>query len=363
MSEILFPHVRKEARRALRLRLALIAVVAGSVFAGFSLWLGGSYVGLLGGDVVATARVVTLGDSLGVNSSVKFRGLRVGRVVSVDSTRDKDGLYSANVVIEDKFADQIPSSVVTRVVPGTLFGAEFVDLHATVSGSMGAAAPGHATVRDGTVFAADTSAEGIRLMDTFSALYRVIDAVDPAAMDMAMSQLSGALDGRGKDLHQAVGRISALVDDYAAVEPAFYRDLELLASNLDMLADVEPDLAATLRNSIPVAQTIATKAADIEKVIAATTALSARLATFLEAHGPTLDRFLADVAPTYRAFVNGRDAFTRILQFAPGVLRNGATAVSGGAIQMLAKFSAQARAPYTSADCPRYGSLRGRNCR
>lgn len=366
MSEILFPHTRVEKRRALRLRLAAIATATLVLFAGFSLWLGGSYVGLLGGDVVVSARVVTLGDSLGVNSSVKFRGLRVGRVVSLDSTKDADGLYRAHAVIDEEFAPQIPAAALTRVVPGTLFGAEYVELREVApSGAAGAAAGGRprgGSVEDGTVLQADTSDQAIRLMDTFSALYRVIDAVDPAAVDMAVSQLADALAGRGDDLRRGVRRISALVDDYSAAEPTFYRDLDLLARNLDLLADVEPDLAATLRNSLPVARTIATKAERVNEVIAATDALTARISSFLEKEGPTLVRFLDEVRPTYDEFVRGRGPFVAMLRMGPAVLQNGAAAIVENAVQMVAKFSTRAREPYTSQDCPRYGALAGRNC-
>lgn len=369
MSEILFPHTRVEKRRALRLRLAAIATAMLVLFAGFSLWLGGSYVGLLGGDVVASARVMTLGDSLGVNSSVKFRGLRVGRVVSLDSTQDADGLYRARVVIDKEFAPQIPAAALTRVVPGTLFGAEYVELREVVSprsAGAGSAAvargPRGGSVEDGTVLQADTSEQAMRLMDTFSALYRVIDAVDPAAVDMAVSQLADALTGRGDDLRRGVRRISALVDDYSAAEPTFYRDLDLLARNLDLLADVEPDLAATLRNSLPVARTIATKAERIDEVLVASDALSAQISSFLEKEGPTLVRFLDEVRPTYDEFVRGRGPFVAMLRMAPTVLQNGAAAILENAVQMAAKFSTRAREPYTSTDCPRYGALAGRNC-
>ncbi|GGO93928.1 hypothetical protein GCM10011584_33760 [Nocardioides phosphati] len=367
MSEIVFPHTRVEARGALRLRLAVLAAVVVALFAGVSVWLGGSYVGLLGGDVAATARVMTLGDSLGVNSSVKFRGLRVGRVVSLDSARDADGLYRARVVIEDQYARDIPAGALARVVPGTLFGAEFVELRDTAGipghrGTVRAETTGGASIKDGDVLQADTSDESIRLMDTFSALYRIIDAVDPAAVDMAMSQLAGALDGRGDDLRRGVLRISKLVDDSSGVEPTFYRDLDLLSRNLGMLANVEPDLAASLRNSLPLARTISAKAKQIDAAMLAGNRLLATVSTFLEKEGPTLVRFLDELRPTYDAFVAGRGPFEAMLAKAPTVLHNGAVAIVDNAIQMAAKFSTRARQPYTSQDCPRYGALRGSNC-
>ncbi len=62
-------------------------------------------------------------------------------------------------------------------------------------------------------------------------------------------------------------------------------------------------------------------------------------------------------------FVQGTTAFEAIIGQAPGVLRNGAQAVKSGKIQMDALFSFDTIAPYGTQDCPRYGSLPGRNCR
>lgn len=358
MSDYLFP--RAASRSALELRLAALATTLATIFGVFSLWLGASYVGLIGGDVKATARVVTLGDSLGVNSPVKFRGLKVGRVVTVDNVRDAGGLYRAHIVIDDEHAGMIPSNVVARVLPGTLFGAEYVELLAPGSASAGA---GSHPLTDGTVIAADTSDETVRLMDTFSSLYRVIDQIDPVTLDKAVTQLADALDGRGDDLNGDVRRINTLVREYSDAEPTFYRDLDHITSNLDTFADVEPELAATLRNSLPVAKTISKKAKRIERLTRSTTRLSKHVNAFLGANTDTLAKLLKNTAPTYRTFASNQEEFNAILHLAPPVLDNGAGAIKGGAIQMEAKFSFGTHGPYTAADCPRYGRLVGSNCR
>jgi virulence factor Mce-like protein len=355
VSDHLFP--RAASRSALEVRLALLATVLGALFGMFSLWLGASYVGLIGGDVKATARVVTLGDSLGLNSPVKFRGLMVGRVVTVDNVRDAGRLYQAHIVIDAEHASMIPSDVVARVLPGTLFGAEFVELRQPDGGVS------EATLHDGSTIAADTSDETVRLMDTFSSLYRVIDHIDPVTLDKAVTQLAEALDGKGADLNDDVHRVTTLVRQYAEAEPTFYRDLDHLTANLDTLADVEPELAATLRNSLPVAETISDKAKRIKRLTKSTTTLSSHMDTFLGQNTGTLAKLLDNTAPVYRTFASNQDAFNAILRLAPPVLNNGAGSIKGNAVQMEAKFSFGTHPPYTAADCPRYGKLVGSNCR
>ena len=102
----------------------------------------------------------------------------------------------------------------------------------------------------------------------------------------------------------------------------------------------------------------------IDRLTRNATAISHQVAVFLEKHGNGLVTLLRETAPTYRAFVGGIGPFTEILQRAPGVLRNGATAIKDGAIRMAALFGTPQHPPtYSSADCPRYGSLEGRNCR
>ncbi len=358
VSEALFPL----PDRGLRLRLAALAAIAGLLFAAGSAWLALSFVGLVGRDVPVTVRVTTLGDSLGVNSGVKFRGLRVGRVLTLDHAVD-GGSYTAHVVIERQYAGQVPASVVARVLPGTIFGADFVDLVEPRS-SGGGAAPARA-IRAGAVIGPDTSAPTIRLMDTFSATQRVLGAIDPASMDQALSQLAAALDGRGEDIAGFVTRANRLLGEAGRAEPALYADLDLIADSLRTTADVEPALARTLRDSLPIARTIAAKAAGTERLLDSSTRLTGDMAVFLRDHGAELGAMLDAVMPTYRAFVGGIGPFETILRMAVTVLDNGAKAVKikDGAIQMRAQFLVDLMNPYSPADCPRYGSLKGSNCR
>lgn len=366
MSDVLFP--RAESALRLRLRLAAIATLAGALFAAGSLWLGLSFIGVVGHDLPVTARVTTLGDSLGVNSSVKFRGLRIGRVLTLEPGRAADGTYAAHIVIQHRYADRVPADVVARVLPGTIFGAEYIDLvpaglsHSR-SGVHPAAAVRQVPLKAGDVISADTSSATVRLMDTFDATQRVLGAIDPASMDEALSQLATALDGRGEDLRAFIGRADRLVSRATAAEPTFYADLALISRNLDTVAGLEPQLAQALRNSLPVARTIAGKARELDRLVRNSTALAAQLSGFLEQHGAQLTVLLTAVAPTYRAFVGGIDPFEAILRLAPTVLRNGAAAIKDGAIQMRARFAAAMFEPYSAADCPRYGTVAGRNCR
>lgn len=354
MSEFIFPRaVRHQA--ALRLKLAALAVVVGLLFALGAGYLGLRYLGYVGNSVTVKVRVTTLGDSLGIGSSVKYRGLRIGRVIKVTDKRAADGTYTVTAVLDPSEAKDVPAEVKARVLPGSIFGAEYIDLE-TPTVAAGA-------IRDGDVIAADTSAEAVRVMNTLDSAQRILAAVDPATLNESLSQLAGALDGKGASLHRFIEQASDLLKQARVHEPALYADLNLLATNLATSADLEPVLASAIRAALPTAAVISEKAKALEASLKAGTTLTGDLASFTVQHGQSLVSFFAAVDPTYEAFVGGINPFTAILQGAPAVLSNGAHAIRNDAIQMNAFFKADIRNPYTSADCPRYGWLRGGNCK
>ncbi|MDP2775595.1 MAG: MCE family protein [Nocardioides sp.] len=355
MSDLLYPHAQGSPR-AVRLRQFGIGALAVAVFVTVAAYLGGSYIGLLTRDLSVDARLTTTGDSLGVGSDVKFRGLRVGRVLEVVSGKEP----SARVVLMSEHADEIPGDVVARVLPGTLFGNEYVELLTPEDGPpAGSTGP----IADGAVIPADRSARTLRLMDTFSATQRLLVAVDPARLDAAISQLSSALDGRGDDLARFVRDADRLLAAWTPHEETFYEDLELIARNVDTLADIEPQLVSALQDSLPVARTIAEKERATRRLLTGGTTLLTSVNGFLTRNTDAFVTVLHSTAATIEAFSERHAPFEELLRKLPPVLVNGANAIKGTAIRMNAAIGGQFLDPYDADDCPRYGRLEGKSCR
>src|SRR5262245_55659490 len=189
-----------------RLRMLLLGAGTTLAVAVVTALVVASYVGVVTSDHRAEVRLVTVGDSLGIGSDVKFRGLRVGRVLAVTPGEHP----TASVLITQEYVDDIPGGVHARLLPSTLFGNEYVDLVAPD----GAASSAGSTVGDLDVIPADTSARTLRLMDTLASTQRLLVAVDPGRLDAAVSAVAAALDGRGDDLSRFVADGSALVDEW-----------------------------------------------------------------------------------------------------------------------------------------------------
>ncbi|WGX98508.1 MCE family protein [Nocardioides sp. L-11A] len=354
MSEFLFAHT-KAAPRTLRLRLAAAGVTGFLLLGALTGVLGLQALGVLSGDVRVTVELPTVGDTLGINSDVKYDGLRVGRVVAVDPAGP-----SAQVLVAPEHAALIPAAVTARVLPGTLFGNEYVDL-------VGADAPAASTAHlaEGAVVPADTSTATLRLMDTFSATQRLLAAVDPAQWDVALSQLADALDGRGARIAELVRDGNGFLGRWADLHPQVRTDLDLLAQDADLVADVEPQLVRTLRDTRPLARTLVRRHADVSRLLTGLPALldgEAGVTTFLRENGAATARLLNATAANLEVFAERYPAFAELLRKVPVLLRNGAAAVRNGRIQMEGVLAPQLLDPYDPADpedCPTYRGLTG----
>lgn len=386
MSEFLFPHSQVDGR-TLRLRLAgagLAGFLALGLLTGA---LGLQTLGVLSGDVRVSVQLATVGDTLGINSDVKYNGLRVGRVVDVDPVAREaetgwDG-PTAVALVDPEHADLIPAAVSARVLPGTLFGNEYVDLVPDTAGSARTPAVTRAAtsrsgsrsgsvsaqgrhLEDGDVVPADMSKATLRLMDTFSATQRLLSAVDPAQWDVALSQLADALDGRGTELAQLVRDGDAFLGRWEKLHPQVQRDLDLLTEDTQLAAEVEPMLVSALRDSRPLARTL------VQQQRATTTLLQGvsrllggkdGMTAFLREHGDETARMLNATAANLEVFAARYPSFALLLHKLPAVLRNGAAAVKNGRIQMEGVLAPQPLDPYDPSrpeDCPSYRGLEGR---
>jgi phospholipid/cholesterol/gamma-HCH transport system substrate-binding protein len=362
MSEFLFTHSKVDPL-VLRLRLAALGTAGCLLLGLFCGVLGLQALGVLSSDVRATVQLPTVGDTLGINSDVKYNGLRVGRVIEVDAR-----VREAEVLVEPEHADLIPATVHARVLPGTLFGNEYVDLvvpgrkDATrlVAAVRTGAVDEH--LSDGAVIPADTSRATLRLMDTFSATQRLLAAVDPEQWDLALSQLAGSLDGRGARLAEMVSDGDAFLARWEGVHPQVRRDLDLLTENADLLTEIEPRLVSAIRDTRPLARTLVEQEEGTTTLLAGVPRLldgRGGVTAFLRENGDETARLLNATAANLEVFAARYPSFALLLSKVPALLRNGAAAVKNDKIQMEGVLATKFYDAYDAEDCPAYRGLAG----
>ena len=334
--------------------MLLVFGTVAALFTGYAAWTGLSYVGKVGGGVRMTAFLPTSGDSLGPASNVKYHGLVVGRVITISGSARQS---EAKIVLKPDQAEHIPANVTARVLPSTIFGAEFVDL-------VEPKAPSTRRLPTVKTIPADRSSETLRIMDAVAAGERILRAIDPSQLDATTSALADMLDQNGENIGRFIERASNYLGTMLEHSDAFYRDLRLLGNVTQGAADAEPHLVAALRNSHSTLRLVVEQRRAVDRLIGGTTGLSGDTTGFLQHNEKNLVGTVYAGEPIVHVYNGRRDKLAQLLQAVPHVLSNGANGVKDGKIVMegLMQFPFEFGRPYSAKDCTRYVGATASNC-
>lgn len=209
-----------------------------------------------------------IGNQLVVPADVKLDGVLVGRVSGVHSNGEHATL---TLQIDKSKIREIPSNVVARILPKTLFGEKFVDLVIP-----GRPSPTH--LQPGAVIPEDRSKTAIELQTVFNDLVPLLRTLKPAELSVTLSNLAQALHGRGDALGHNLELVNTYFSRFNQDLPNFQHDISALADLAGNYADAAPDLLSTLRNFAVNARTFTVKQ-DVYAQFLAGTSGFARTAT------------------------------------------------------------------------------------
>ncbi|RYE78118.1 MAG: MCE family protein, partial [Myxococcales bacterium] len=292
----------------------------------------------------------TIGLQLPSRADVKVRGVIVGEVLSAKSEVDKAELVLG--IDPDKIGS-IPDNVTASILPKTLFGEKYVQLEIPAAAASGSLKSGDRITQ---------TKRPIELEKVLNDLYPLLTTLQPAELNYTLNALATALEGRGEKLGESVTTINGYLRKMNPELPALIDDLRLLVSVSGLYADVVPELAATLRNTVKTGKTFVEKEAQLTRFLRETSSLSATAKSFLDANGnnivelgkvsePTL-ALLKRYSPTYPCLLRG------IVKQAPDL----ASTFRGFIFHIdLITISNQPRG-YTSADKPVYGARNAPTC-
>src|SRR5687768_4571081 len=258
--------------RSLPLRRAVVGIIVIGLLGGLVLAFGK---GMFADEVSVTALVDNAGGSLTEGSDVKSRGVVIGQVSSITS---QNGDVRIGLKLDGPAARSLPATVQARVLPATVFGTTFVDL--VVPDGTDASGTGLAA---GQEISQDQSSPTIELQDTLDDTDRVLSALEPAQLATTLSSVANALEGRGKAMGGTIETLDAYLERLEPHLPLLQEVLRLAAVDLQVLADVSPDLLAAVDNAQPTNRTIVAKRQELAT-------------TFTDAHElvETADEFLRD---------------------------------------------------------------------
>lgn len=341
-------------------RMTAVALVSAMLFSCAGLWLGLSYLGVVSRDVRVAATVTSFGDGLSPGAKVRFHGLIVGTVHDV---APKDAKFTTELLIRRDNAAAISNNVTARVLPSTLFGTNYVELVESTTPTAGDTAFTVASpLTSGAEIGPDRSTETVELMETLEAANKIISTIDTRQLNETLGSVATALDGKGDDLGSFIARADSVLKTLNANGDLFYDDLDKLSTATKTITAMEPHLESALMNARTTAGTVVERRDATGKLLDSTTQLSEHANTVLDRDGDRLVRLLQSTGPSAGLFAAHASDLGKVLAGVPEVLHNGANGVNDHAIQMIGKMASNPLDPYTSDDCPTYGTLQGSNC-
>ncbi|RNL61127.1 MCE family protein [Nocardioides marmoriginsengisoli] len=222
----------------------------------------------------------TIGLQLPARADVKVRGVIVGQVLEAES--GADGAVLTLGIKPDKIG-QIPNNVTASILPKTLFGEKYVEL-VIPSGT----APGAPKLKQGNTIT--QTALPIEVERVLNDLYPLLRAVQPAELNYTLNAISSALEGRGEAIGQNIETLDSYLKRINPQVPELVNDLRLLAKVSGTYADVAPQIAATLRNTVKTGNTLVSRQAKLNAFFKDTSAFSDTAKTFLDNNGENIVR-------------------------------------------------------------------------
>jgi phospholipid/cholesterol/gamma-HCH transport system substrate-binding protein len=315
----------EEVQKAFRAVASIVIVIL--LAAGATVAVRSAY-GAFSDDMTVKTRFVRAGQALRPGSDVKYRGVNVGKVRSVELRNRK-----VDVVLRIHKDARIPADTSATVRPKTLFGEKFVEL---------AVRPGDdgPFLADGDrVRAAGTGAEVEELLDTTDHLLRSVDVTELATL---MDELVKASQGEGD-------RVARLIDKSVDATAAISDTLDAQLRAIDSFQrftiqyrDVGPSLNGINANLNDLLPTFNAARADYERLLGSLKPFADHLADFVEVNEADFDRILDDGDNIVRVLTARKENISETIY---GLSRYTYTL-------------AEAIAPGTLPDGSRYGNLK-----
>lgn len=298
-----------------------------------------------------TVKASRIGLQLPERADVKIKGVIVGEVLDFEPTAEGAditlGLYP------DRTTD-VPRDVTASILPKTLFGEKFVSLDVPDGGS--SAQP----IADGDVI--QRTDLSIEVEQVLSDLYPLLRAVQPADLNTTLNAVATALEGRGDQLGETLETLDAYLTRFNPELPALVEDLRLTAQVSDTYADVLPEVATILRNTITTTSTLEDREDKLKALFNDVSKFAAVTERFTRANGDNLVR-LADLsAAQLEVFARYAPEYPCLLGGIVGAGKLQAEAFRGFTLHIVLETLPNQPRGYGPQDAPVYGDKRGPYC-
>ena len=294
-----------------------------------------------------------IGLQLPARADIKVRGVIVGEVLEVEASPEGAeltlGIYKGEI-------DNIPADVTGSIIPKTLFGEKYVALEI----------PEGSTATSASALAVGDTVErtevSIEVEEVLSDLYPLLRTVQPAELNMTLNAIATALEGNGEELGQNLETLDTYLKRLNPQIPLIIDDLRLTAQVSDTYADVMPEIAEILRNTITTTGTFEDQDDKVRALYEDVAAFSDTSREFLDANGDNLIRLGELGAQQLRVFAKYAPEYPCLLKGIVNAAPRQAESFRGFTLHIVLETLPNQPRGYGPQDKPRYGEDRGPNC-
>jgi phospholipid/cholesterol/gamma-HCH transport system substrate-binding protein len=297
-----------------------------------------------------TLETPSIGLQMPERADVKIRGVIVGEVLGFDATAQG---ATVRLGIDPSQMHSIPANVTGAIVPKTLFGEKYVSLVIPDDPSPESLQPG-ATIHH-TVIPTE-------VQKVLADLYPLLRTVQPADLNMTLNAISTALEGRGDQLGQDIVTVDHYLRRINPQIPGIVEDLRLSTQVANTYADVTPELAQILQNTIRTTGTLEEKHQQLQTLFTDVTSFSDTAHDFLRDNGDNIIRLGQVSAPQAAMLARYAPEYPCLLGGLVNAGKREAQAFRGFTLHIVLESLPRQPRGYTPRDRPVYADNRGPTC-
>lgn len=224
-----------------------------------------------------TLKTSAIGLNMPEKADVKVRGVIIGEVLNY-ATDGNGAIVTLGINKGVLGTQNIPANVTGEILPKTLFGEKYVSLDIPTNGT--------GELRAGATI--DSTKVSTEVQAVLADLYPLLTTVDPKDLNTTLTAVADALEGRGAKLGDTIATLDSYLQKLNPQIPAALDDIAKLSTVANTYADVLPQVADILRNTITTTTTLEARSGQLHDLLTSVTALAGTAQNFLQVNGNNL---------------------------------------------------------------------------
>ncbi|WP_345893919.1 MCE family protein [Nocardioides sp. TF02-7] len=198
--------------------------------------------------------------------------------------------------------------------------------------------------------------------EVLSDLYPLLRTVQPADLNLTLTALATALEGRGAQLGENLETVDAYLKRINPQIPALLEDLRLTAQVSETYADILPEVAQVLDNTVTTTQTLEEKEVVLNAALRDIRSFSDTARGFLARNGDLLEEAGEISTSMLQLFARYSPEIPCIAKALVNYVPRIAEAFRGYELHIILEPIPTQPRRYNANDQPRFGDTRGPEC-